>query len=133
MKTIFTYKSEIINSYLIISVGKSYKEILKHAEKNYTKNAIGMIKAFEENFIMENHLGKFIEFYSDNGERLQIILMKDWKNEDNFKDTLLHEIIHFKQATVDSSTKYANESEFEAYFIESTFRQIREKLNSKLK
>lgn len=132
MKTIFLYKSEILNNYLVVCVGKNYNEILKHAEKKFEKEAVEMIQGFKELFIIDG-LAKFIEIGSEDGKIFQLILFKDWNNTEQDQSNLLHEIIHYKQANLDKATYYERESEFEAYFIESTFRQLREKLNKKLK
>lgn len=134
MKTIFTYKSEIFNSYLVVCAGKNYKQVLGYAKRNFRKEIINLIKSSEELFTIDGN-AQFITLKNeDNGEKIQAILLKDWTDTDVNNYNLLHEIVHYKQAQLDEATKFnGREDEFEAYFIESTFKEIREKLNSKLK
>lgn len=134
MKKIFVYKSEIVNSDILICIGVNLKDIKKWADKKGTKEFRQMIK---ENGLrkfdkaMEKNAG-FVHNIVNGKKSFYILWMENFTNRWESFEILLHEIVHFKQFQFINKA-VDNEIEFEAYFIESTFRELRRLLFKELK
>lgn len=56
------------------------------------------------------------------------IFLEDYKNDWDYVNIILHEVVHLKQ-NIFKVQKIGAEEEFEAYFVESIFNKIRQELN----
>jgi len=130
MKKIFVHKIEVFNSEILICVGVNFKDVVKWADKN-SKNLKAICKEKDNQKIIEeyssNSLGFVTTFVKDNQD-FYFVWLKDYKNEWDYLDVLNHEITHLRQFLF-GNKGIKNEIEFEAYFQENTFRQLRIRLN----
>lgn len=132
MKTIFTYRDNIFNTDLVVIVGVGEKRLLNYAKKNFNEKSYTCIAECKDVIIDSiGDGGTFLTLEKD-GFIMHVLILDDWVNDYASIDLLIHEITHYKQAMF-GDRGVEKEHEFEVYFIQSTFRQIREKLNSKLK
>ncbi|MFA6991930.1 MAG: hypothetical protein WC269_01455 [Candidatus Gracilibacteria bacterium] len=129
MKKIFIYDNDILNAQLLVCVGVSAKEIKKWADKN-SKNLKEIYKRKEnvestENAIKDND--GFVQYFTKDDKKFYLLWLKDFGNQWPYCEILLHEIVHFKQYQF-ANRNINNELEFESYFIESVFRELRRKI-----
>ncbi len=131
MKNIFLFRDEILNDDLLVYIGKDEKRLFKWVEKHASKEAK---KTYKDNLdLIKNGLesaGCLTMLVRDDKHAIYLLSLRDWKNDWEHLETLVHEITHYKQFQFKNRRIGNEELEFEAYFIENTFRQLREKLNS---
>jgi hypothetical protein len=136
MKKIFVFDNEIFDSELLVCVGVKLKDVENWAKKN-SNNLTDILKVKEnrklidDRFFCKSEKGCLIKFEKD-GLSFYILYLRDFKNTWADLDCLNHEIVHYKQFQW-QDRNINNEIEFEAYFQENVFRQLRKKLNSFMK
>jgi len=132
MKKIFVYNVAIFNTDLLVCVGVTINQIKKWIFKNAIKelkNKFRDKKMIEElDGLIKDNKG-FVYLIGDKKKRFYFLYLTDFTNTWSDMDVLNHEIVHIKQAIFENRHT-ENETEFEAYFVESTFRELRKKLNS---
>jgi hypothetical protein len=126
MKNIFVYENKIFSTEILIVVNSDYnklkKWILKNAEdnlKDYFKKDIGIEKF--TNFKNCDGAMHYIEYKN---ETYFILVIKYFNDKWIKYELLLHEIVHLKQHMF-KERNIEDENEFEAYFIQNTFSDIR--------
>ena len=135
MKKIFVYECGIFNSQLLIVVGKKAKDIKEWAKKSP--------KLFKECLDNKEIYGKLEEaintnpgflftFYDSKKTNYYILYLEDFEDTWKWLDILNHEIVHYRQYQF-SERKIEDEKEFEAYFQENVFREVRKLLWKKIK
>jgi hypothetical protein len=126
---IFIYTNAIFQSELLVCVGSDLKQVKKWADKN-SKNIKAVfknehnVKIFETG--IKNNNG-FVAELKINDLPFYILWLREWKDDWLHLDTLNHEIVHYKQYQF-YYKRVIDENEFEAYFQESTFRELRKLL-----
>ena len=135
MKKIFIYTNEIFNSELLVAVEANENDLIKWAGKNGTKDLKEILKTKENINLIEEEIkknsGVMFCFEKDN-KFFFLMWLKTWRNNWEDLDTLNHEIVHYRQFIFEKKN-INNEIEFEAYFQESVYRELRRKLNKLLK
>ena len=122
------YTNEIFNSELLVCVSSSVKQIKQWANKNST-NLKEMFKNKDNLKILEENIKKqngFVIYFTKEKKRYLILWLEHFNNTWDDLDVLNHELVHYKQFLFED--KKIDGIEFEAYFIESTFRSIRRML-----
>ena len=127
MKKIFiqdwgTYKNETL-----VCIGTGHKEVLRFI------NSHGIQKRFKKWILGNEELFKSAVDRKDNGfflfnEGMSLLWLKDWKNDWEHYDTLLHELNHAVYFILGNSRLMNAEPEGLAYQQEYLFREIRHKL-----
>jgi hypothetical protein len=131
---IFNYISEIFDLDVLVCIDAKAKDIKKWAEKNGSKEFNQFLKQNKlDNFDISTEKNSGFLMKAVGNKNFYFLWLKDFEN--NWKDieVLLHEIVHLKQYTWDDKLIGLSEVEFEAYFIESTFRGLRRRLFKELK
>lgn len=132
MKKIFVYNCEILNSELLVCVGENIKEVEKWYKKN-SKNLTEILKNKDNKKFLEDCLKLNIVFYFQKDDLdYWVLSLKDFKNDWYYLDVLNHEVRHYCQGQF-KNREINEEKEFEAYFQESVFRELRQKLNKFIK
>jgi hypothetical protein len=133
---IFSHKINITSSDLLICVGvKKGKQIADWLNKYGTKEAKKLltpeiIKELDES--LTGKLNAFLYVLEQEDANFYFICLKEFKNKWECFETLLHEIIHYKQFQW-RDMRIRDEIEFEAYFVEHCFRSLRKELFKRLK
>jgi len=135
-KKIFLEPIAIFNSEIIVCVGATFKnfeewinktKLSKSFKKDYKDIKPQIEKGFK--ILKETSLGCMICLKNKEGICYFLLLLRTWGFEMSSYDVLLHEVIHYKQFQWEAKTIGAEEIEFEAYFIENVFLQLRNSLN----
>jgi len=129
MKKIFIYNIEIFDSQILVAVGVTAKQVDKWLKKNGLKSIKNVMnKEITNRFIEASKNDGFVQFITNGDITFYILWLKDFKWEMTLLDILNHEIVHLRQFMF-ADKNIENELEFEAYFQESVFRELRKKLN----
>jgi hypothetical protein len=135
MKKIFIYKIEIFGDEIVFCVGVKAKDVSEWLKKNNGKKNI--IKLFNRKETIEefDELSKspgFVREYDEPDVHLCLVYLKDYNFMEDELDILNHEIVHLRQFLF-KHKDIKEEIEFEAYFQQNVFRELRHKLNKYLK
>jgi hypothetical protein len=130
MRKIFVYNSSIFQQEILIVIDTPYKKlkdwIIKKAEKP-------LVDLFKEDEIKEQFNISYdgaVHHFNTNGNDYYIFNFRNFKDAWNKYELLLHEIVHLKQYFF-RNRSVEDEDEFEAYFIQNTFREIRQLIYDK--
>lgn len=110
-----------------VFVGMNHKEMVNWMKKeNVYKD---FIKSFDEEYkeddwLKEGYHGRVCD---DDGKVL--LWIKDWKNDWESHDTLMHECLHIVQFMLNKHRLMEDEYEAQAYQLEYLVKSIRQKLN----
>lgn len=131
MKTIFIYDNKILATELLVLVGIKLKDLEKWAKK-YSSKLEKILKDVPDNIeYMLSQQGSFYGF--NNGKHtVDILYLDKWEKGDNYSSLLLHELVHYKQS-IFRERKIKDEEEFESYFIQNTWRELKIILDKKIK
>lgn len=131
MKTIFIYDNKILATELLVLVGIKLKDLEKWAKK-YSSKLEKILKDVPDNIeYMLSQQGSFYGF--NNGKHtVDILYLDKWEKGDNCSSLLLHELVHYKQS-IFRERKIKDEEEFESYFIQNTWRELKIILDKKIK
>lgn len=139
-KDIFIENINIFDADLIVCFGSNlvdfeywYKENKKNISKNFNKDYAELLPQIKRGFEhLLNGSNGCCSMLSANENKYYFLFLNKWEKTIGDYDTLLHEIVHLKQFHWERKG-ITDEVEFEAYFIEKTFVQLRNKLNSLVK
>jgi hypothetical protein len=133
--TIFIHDVKPFNSQMLVCVGSTGIQIDAWLRKNAIKSAKNLLNKENIKWIEENtHLKGFVLRKKDEeGLSTYVLWLKQWINKWEPINTLLHELIHYKQAQWKDRFISEDEEEFEAYFLENLFDDLRRELNKRLK
>lgn len=125
---------KIVRTQVLVCVGVTKNYLHNWAKrKKITKEAKEIIKQIpDEVFDLKRGGYTFSMVNKERDEKFFIIFLADYKNYWDYAETLLHEIVHLKQSIFEWRD-IRDELEFEAYFIETVFNQIRTALEKFLK
>jgi len=134
MKKIFVYTIEVFGLQILVAVGATAEQIKKWADKN--SKELKEIYKIKENFenteqAIEKNSG-FVQVFTKDNIQFYFLWLQEYKNTWCRLDVLNHEVVHLRQFIFDNK-KIINEVEFEAYFQESMFREIRKRLDKYIK
>ena len=123
---IFVYISPIFDSELLVCIGSKIADIKKWAGKN-SKNLTGILK-IEDNY---KHISQVIDGknsgavfrFEKNGVNFYILWLEKYTGKWHDIYVLIHEITHYKQ-NLFITKAVIDETEFEAYFMEATLRDL---------
>lgn len=135
---IFSHKIDIFGTDLLVGVGvKNAKQLdawLKKYAIKSAKNIITKEVAKDLDEALSSTLAGFLYVIENKDKyRYYFIFLKEFKFSSYHYDVLLHELIHYKQEQWKNRLIKDSEIEFEAYFIEMLFKQVRNILLKKLK
>ena len=135
MNKIFLEKIAIFDIDIVVCVGSKLEDWEKWMKKvkfseSFLKDYKYIRPQIQEGFkiLHEANNGCMACIKNEEGVNYYFLLLKKWEYSSQCYDTLLHEIVHLKQFLWEAKA-IEKEIEFEAYFIENVFIQLRDKLN----
>ncbi len=129
-KVIFVQGWGIWQHDTLVLVGASLLDGLAYAKKKKLKKEyVNWLASLVEEYPDKHnlHTDQGAVFSSSAGRTL--LMLKEFRNDWDYWETLLHEIIHLIDFVISEQVNASNEKEARAYTAEYLFRQIRRKVS----
>ena len=127
-KLIFVQDCAQYKCEFVVSLGYTYEEIIKYAKKEkFEKFFLENMAHAKENYWESVYGKKSFVCIDEEKSHPFCMILKEFKDEWEFYEILMHECLHIVQAIVKSCQMH-KEDESEAYLLEYLFRSIRRKL-----
>jgi hypothetical protein len=129
LKYTFTQFCETFEIEIVCFIGLDYEDILKEVNKKLYNNEFK--ECIKKDGTLEKYIEKdlgFFTHYKDKG--FMTLWMKEYKDEWDFYEILLHEL-HHGVHIISESRGFMDEMEAKAYLFQYLFREIRRKIQNK--